>query len=119
MVELFTNSGYPEQTLCSAASDLGLHCLPVTLLGVSSLHLVKTYLGLNYLLRYFTQRVKDFTKPVNIMLDSCVISAVNGHTSIIKIQRFSFVRVLHCRCHFFEGDVIFSFFWSNLSSLYG
>ena len=31
MVELFANSGDPFQTLHSAASDLGLHCLPFTL----------------------------------------------------------------------------------------
>ena len=37
MVELFANSGYPDQTSRSAASDLGLHCLPITLLGVSRL----------------------------------------------------------------------------------
>ena len=30
MVELFTNSGDPDQMLHSAASDLGLHCLSVT-----------------------------------------------------------------------------------------
>ena len=29
MVELFANSGDPDQH--SAASDLGLHCLPITL----------------------------------------------------------------------------------------
>ena len=29
MVELFTNSGDPDQTPRSAASDLSLHCLPV------------------------------------------------------------------------------------------
>ena len=29
----------PDQMLCSAASDLGLHCLPVTCLGVSSLQM--------------------------------------------------------------------------------
>ena len=29
------NSEYPDQMLHSAASDLGLHCLPITLLGVS------------------------------------------------------------------------------------
>ena len=34
MVELFGNSGDPDQTLHSEASDLGLHCLPITLLGV-------------------------------------------------------------------------------------
>ena len=37
MVELFANSGYPDQTPRSAAFDLGLHCLPVTLLVVSRL----------------------------------------------------------------------------------
>ena len=37
MVELFANSGYPDQTPRSAASDLGLHCLPITLIGVSRL----------------------------------------------------------------------------------
>ena len=36
MVELFENSGGPDQTSRSAASDLGLHCLPVNLLEVSS-----------------------------------------------------------------------------------
>ena len=35
MVELFANSGDPDQMPHSAAFDLGLHCLPVTLLGVS------------------------------------------------------------------------------------
>ena len=33
MVELFANSGDPDQR----ASDLGLYCLPITLLGVSRL----------------------------------------------------------------------------------
>ena len=38
MVELFANSGDPDQTPHfaaseNAASDLGLHCLPITLLG--------------------------------------------------------------------------------------
>ena len=37
MVELFTNNGDPDQMPRSAASDLGLHCLPITLLGVSRL----------------------------------------------------------------------------------
>ena len=31
MVELFANSGDPGQTPHSAASDLGLHCLTMTL----------------------------------------------------------------------------------------
>ena len=37
MVEIFANSGDPDQTPHSAASELGLHGLPVTRLGVSSL----------------------------------------------------------------------------------
>ena len=41
MVELFANSGDPDQTPHSAASDLALQCLPVTRLGVSSLQRVK------------------------------------------------------------------------------
>ena len=36
MVELFANSGEPDQTTRFAASDLGLHCLSVTRPGVSS-----------------------------------------------------------------------------------
>ena len=38
---LFVNSGDPDQTPHSAASDLGLHCLPITSLGISSLKSVK------------------------------------------------------------------------------
>ena len=41
MVELFANSGDPDQTPRSAASDLGRHYLPITLLGVFRLQWVK------------------------------------------------------------------------------
>ena len=41
MAEVFANSDDPDQTPLSEASDLGLHCLPVTLLGVSRLQWVK------------------------------------------------------------------------------
>ena len=37
MVELFANSADPDQMLDSVASNLDLHCLPNTLLGVSRL----------------------------------------------------------------------------------
>ena len=33
MAKMFAYSGEPEQTLHSAASDPGLHCLLITLLG--------------------------------------------------------------------------------------
>ena len=37
MAKSFANNGEPDQMLYSASSDLGLHCLPITLLGVSRL----------------------------------------------------------------------------------
>ena len=40
MAKLFANSGDPDQMPPSAASDLGLHCLPSTLLRVSRLQWV-------------------------------------------------------------------------------
>ena len=41
MAKLFANSGDPDQMPHSAASDLGLHCLPITLSQVSWLQRVK------------------------------------------------------------------------------
>ena len=40
MAKLFANSVDPDQMLHSVASDLGLHCLPITLLRVSRLQWV-------------------------------------------------------------------------------
>ena len=40
IAKLFANRGDPDQTPHSAASDLGLHCLPVTLLRVFRLQWV-------------------------------------------------------------------------------
>ena len=42
MANVFANSEDSDQTPRSAASDLGLYCLPITLLGVSRLQWVKT-----------------------------------------------------------------------------
>ena len=41
MVKLFANRRDPDQTPHYAASDMGLHCLPLTILGVSRLQWVK------------------------------------------------------------------------------
>ena len=41
MAEVFANSEDPDQMPHSAVSDLGLHCLPITLLGVSQLQWVR------------------------------------------------------------------------------
>ena len=43
MAEVFANSEDPDQTPHSAASDLGLHCLPITFLGVSRLQWFKGF----------------------------------------------------------------------------
>ena len=40
MAKPFANSGGSDQPLHSAVSDLGLHCLPITLLGISRLQWV-------------------------------------------------------------------------------
>ena len=45
MAEVLANSGDPDQTPHSAASDLGLHCLPITLLGVSQLQWVNPFMS--------------------------------------------------------------------------
>ena len=45
MAKLFAYSGYPDQTPQNAASDLGLHCLPITLLGVSRLQWINISAG--------------------------------------------------------------------------
>ena len=44
MTKVFANSGDPDQTPHSAASDLGLHCLPITILLVSPLQWVNVLL---------------------------------------------------------------------------
>ena len=43
MAKLFANSGNPDQTPHYAASDLGLRCLPFTLLGVCRLQWAKVH----------------------------------------------------------------------------
>ena len=47
MAEVFANSEDPDQSPHSAASDLGLHCLPITFFGVFRLQWVKQNNGLS------------------------------------------------------------------------
>ena len=47
MVELYANRGDPDQMPHFAASDLSLHCLPITLLGASRLQWVKENKNIN------------------------------------------------------------------------
>ena len=41
--KIFANSGDPDQTPRSVASDLGLHCLQITHLGISRLQWVNAF----------------------------------------------------------------------------
>ena len=66
MVELFAKSGDPDQTP-PYASDLGLQCLPVTRLGVSSLQWVKTFSYLTMKIRFETSMIDSVKKQkINI-----------------------------------------------------
>ena len=62
MAKLFAISGDPEHMPYSAASDLGLHCLPVTLFGVSRLKLVKL-LCLISLRKHAYSNILKFSSP--------------------------------------------------------
>ena len=54
MAELFANSGDPDQMLHSVVSDLGLHCLPNNLLGLSRLQWAKHLIVLKWCLLKFS-----------------------------------------------------------------
>ena len=63
MAILFANSGDPNQMPHSAASDLGLHCLPNTLLGVSRLLLVNQGMHCLQFILYFLDTLKYHNNP--------------------------------------------------------
>ena len=68
MVELFSNSGGPDQTPRSAASDLGLHCWPVPVYGSP------VFNGLNihgFLLSAFKISSSYEARPLCIREDPC------------------------------------------------
>ena len=67
MVELFANSGDPDQTPRSAASDLGLHCLSIILLGFSRLQWVKQSVPYNQAIVYKCQKFLKVVIHVNVI----------------------------------------------------
>ena len=69
MVKLFVNSEDPDQTPRSAASDLGLHCLPITLLGVSRLQWVNIFLiaPRNHMLWYLLEAPHQYVYPQHMV----------------------------------------------------
>ena len=85
MAKLFSNSGDPDQTPHSAATDLGLHCLPDTLLWISRLQWVN-----NSFLIWFQERFppniyyKIFThRPIQ---DMCSNSPKDYTKAEVKLQ---------------------------------
>ena len=71
MAKLFTNSGDPDQTLHSGASDLGLHCLPITIfLGVSWLQWVNITIHLTASMEIIQiiPWIHKFWTPQNLLL---------------------------------------------------
>ena len=70
MAKLFANSGDLDQTPHSAVSNLGLHCLPVTILLVSRLQWVKvpSKIATGKVLGGFFQRKLGLTFYVNCLL---------------------------------------------------
>ena len=70
MIELFANSGDPDQILHSAASDLGLHCLPVILLGVSQLQQGNLTLSTKvvFVFVFFRVAVLQPSQPIKVNL---------------------------------------------------
>ena len=83
MDKLFANSEDPEQT-CSVVSDLGLHCLPITLLGVSRLQWVnkKALLIINH---------KDFCGEIRKKLPTLLITKY-----LIYCYEMPLSVLLHC-----------------------
>ena len=70
MVELFANSGDPNQMLYSAMSDLGLLCVPVNCLEVSSLQWVNGQCGLSHI---FTSEVDMIHFQGRQLCQICVV----------------------------------------------
>ena len=64
MAKLFANIGDPDQMPRSAASDLGMHCLPVTLLRVSRLQ---------WVIYFFQGLLKNVVKFILLYLSKIVL----------------------------------------------
>ena len=100
MAKLFANSGDPDQTLRSVASDLGLHCLPITLLRVSRLQWVnhnysccvnfETY----YTFFYFSEKIwLDMSCELKVWQNNKIINLT------LKAPRKPASENVVCLCH--------------------
>ena len=82
MAELFANTGDPDQMPHFAASDLGLHCLPITHLRVSRLQWVNSYRFV-YTLSDGWQTVQILSDAAESNLGLLCIPSQNFHVKII------------------------------------
>ena len=109
MVKLFANSGYPDQTPRSAASDLGLHCEPVTLLRV--------YNGLNWL------SLRDgcvfFIPPSPLPFFSFdkITLKIQSYVTVLILCFFRFVRQIGAYCS--QGSFILESMFRHSSRVAG
>ena len=76
MAKLFANSKDPDQMPCSAVSDLGLHCLPATLLGDSRLQWVKRKEFAPAVSKFFTFIVDPFLEGACAESKQVVITVI-------------------------------------------
>ena len=128
MVELFANSGDPDQMPRSAASDLGLHCLPVTLLGVSRLQWVNNYMcwvlisetlllkGLNILVVFLSCFARDMTYVTLVCFPAHQTSekesTLKGKNLLLKRSKFFSFRVVS---YIRRGENIVTSLGSNIN----
>ena len=120
MAKLFAKSGDPDQTPHSAASDLGLHCLPVTLLRVSRLQWVKLQYFLQEKERIRVEFTHDelykFYNQVSYIQDNLNISFfIPCHTIVAGYYGFTLVVCESVRPSVVRPSVCFSFPDDNLS----
>ena len=74
MAKLFANSGDPDQMPHFAASDLGLHCLPISLLWVSGLKWVKLFSASLFKTRFLSELYYKYPIYVFGLLNfSCLV----------------------------------------------
>ena len=71
MAKLFANSGDPDQMPHSAESDLGLHCLPITLLWVSQLQWIN-FIYFQVLMHRTSQVAGEVWGHMVLILQVCV-----------------------------------------------
>ena len=113
MVELFANSGNPDQTPRSAASDLGLHCLPVTILGITWLQWVKVPCkdSADKKSHFNCVEKKGLSCHVNRLLGRRVTwNAKPSFIWKINIKKKIFQNVVFCRCDWcFKGYAVYCF----------